>query len=208
MSIWDFIKKPEHTEVTEQVEKRVKEMRLIEILADEFYTVSDSGQFLLHGISVPEREHLRLLLNSASIAADSTQVDIAKAILEAAAKAGITRGALRKNLSTLDVFEYTTTRKYSAILTEGNQTRITYLIGDYEETIDKCNFLFVEGKKLQPLNIVDAQKLLKNMESLRENGERVLIVAYKEESPKKSHLAQTDFDKNFVFIGMLGFKKV
>lgn len=194
------------SEIDEQIVE--KQTKLIDIFADDFYTTNESGQFLLHGIAVEPKEHLEILLNSAVIVADSAESEISDAICEVASLAGITKQKVAKTVQILDKLDFSDKTKYSAVFAEGNATRINYVLGDYEEVIDKCNFIYRSGQKLQGFSIVDAQKYLNKMKEMTERGERVLVVAYREEIIKKNTLSLTDFDKNFVLIGLLGFKEV
>ncbi|MEJ2690066.1 MAG: cation-transporting P-type ATPase [Deltaproteobacteria bacterium] len=125
------------------------------------------------------------------------------ALLVAAVKAGLSAAALHKQMPREDLIPFESQHKYMATLhgTGSEELGIVYLKGAAEALLEKCDSGLDANGALQPLSTAE---ILREIEELTANGQRVLAFARKNLPTDKNEIGHVDVAANLTFIGLQG----
>lgn len=123
------------------------------------------------------------------------------ALLVAARKGGLAKEALAARWRRLDELPFDSDRKCMSVLAESNgEGRLLLCKGAPDVVLDKCSFLFLDGREVL-LDGTTRARLLRQNDDMANEALRVLAVAYKKVSADR--LAPSD-ERGLVFCGLLG----
>jgi len=175
------------------------------------------GEFSLDGKQVDPKtiQSLNLLLKASTLCNDSKLFsDNGKwkvsgdttegALLVAAAKGGITEGEL-KGFERVDELPFTSERKRMTTVhsVPGERKMFVSMKGAPEIVLARCRYILKNGKVVK-LSKEERQKILAINEKMASEAFRNLAVAYKEELSVPDVLNEEEFEKDFVFLGLVG----
>lgn len=175
------------------------------------------GEFSLDGKQVDPKaiQSLSLLLKASTLCNDSKLFsDNGKwkvsgdttegALLVAAAKGGITEGELG-GFERVDELPFTSERKRMTTVhsVPGERKMFVSMKGAPEIVLAKCSYILKNGKVVK-LGKEGRQKILAINEKMASEAFRNLAVAYKEELSVPDVLNEEEFEKDFVFLGLVG----
>ena len=174
------------------------------------------GNFGFHGSKVEpsQYETLMVLLKAAllnndsklfqengkwSVTGDSTE----GALLVVAAKGGITEETLQHER--VGEIPFTSERKIMTTIhkMEESDNNLVVLKGAPEVVIERCSFILKDGKasELQP---EDKGKIYAENSTMASDALRVIAIACKEAPEIPEKINEKEFERNFVFLGLLG----
>jgi len=134
-----------------------------------------------------------------TISGDTTE----GALLAAATKAGIIVEKL--NHDRIDEIPFTSERKRMTtvhVIPE-SEKKLVLIKGAPEVVLERCNHIFVDGK-VTTLSQAKKNNVLEVNEKMASDALRILALAYKEEDDIPDELDEKEFEKNYIFLGLVG----
>ncbi|MEM3404323.1 MAG: cation-translocating P-type ATPase [Nitrososphaeria archaeon] len=175
------------------------------------------GEFLLDGKRLEPKtvQSLNLLLKASVLCNDSklfsengkwkVSGDTTEgALLVAAAKGGVTEDEL-KGFDRFDELPFTSERKRMTTVhsVQGEQKKFVSMKGAPEIVLERCSHILKNGKRVK-LSKEAREKILAVNGKMASEAFRNLAVAYKEESSIPDVLNEEEFEKDFIFLGLVG----
>ncbi|MEM0076845.1 MAG: cation-translocating P-type ATPase [Thermoproteota archaeon] len=191
-------------------------------VSGKFFDVSGSGYepkgsfyFYNEKVDLNQERDLYLLLKFAALCNDAKLIYENKvwriigdttegALVVAARKAGITEEELNV-YKRVNEIQFTSERKRMTtihVAPEGEKL-VAIMKGAPEVVVTKCNYV-IENGNIKILTEEKMAEILKVNENMAEVGLRNIAVAYKEEKKLPEELNEEEFERNFIFLGVLG----
>jgi len=125
------------------------------------------------------------------------------ALLVAAVKGGYEPGVLQREMVRLDSVPFESVHQYMATLhrEQGSGRLVAYLKGAVEAVLSRCSGALDAGGQIKPLA---AEEVLRVVEEMAGQGERVLAFASKEFSREMPGIDHGDVARDMVFLGLHG----
>jgi len=166
------------------------------------------GEFFEENKAVEPDEHLKLLLQGATLCNDAILVKDKRwqikgdstegALVVAAAKAGLSQVELNKRNPRTGEIPFTSERKRMTTIHSTPEGRIAYSKGALEVILESCNRGY-KGSEEKTLTIMEKNEILEVGKKFAKDALRVLGFAYKHPSDDDKYV-----EKNMVFIGLVG----
>ncbi|MBW4517860.1 MAG: HAD-IC family P-type ATPase [Timaviella obliquedivisa GSE-PSE-MK23-08B] len=141
--------------------------------------------------------HLQLGDDQWEIVGDPTE----GALLIAAEKAGLDRGALDTELPRLDVLPFSSKAQYMATLHQQGTDRGVYVKGSIEAILPRCRSLMNSQAEQTALDVALTQQ---QAEAMAQKGLRVLAFAKKTIAPDAETIEPDELEQDLVFLGLQG----
>ncbi|MFC1964443.1 cation-translocating P-type ATPase [Chloroflexota bacterium] len=125
------------------------------------------------------------------------------ALIVAAAKAGMDKEKLEKNLPRLDEIPFQSEKQYMATLYPGDGGRIVYVKGGAEKILSMSKYHLKENG-FAPLEEADARAIIQATNSMAGEAMRVIATAYADLPRDLEDLKDEDIRGNLVFVGLTG----
>jgi len=129
-----------------------------------------------------------------------------KALLLAGMQSGLNKKELEKQYPVLDRISFESDYKFAATLHRKDEKQNTlYVIGAPEEIIARSIDLDVDGRT-EKLGTVQADKLIKKLETLTQKGLRVLACAHKDYDAETKYRNLTELVRELSLVGFIALK--
>jgi Ca2+-transporting ATPase len=125
------------------------------------------------------------------------------ALVVAAAKAGISKEKLEKNLPRLDEIPFQSEKQYMATLHPGDGGRVAYVKGAAEKILSLSRQQ-LRGSEIAPLEEADAQAILQANDAMAREAMRVIATAYVDLPRELEDLEDEHLRGNLTFVGLAG----
>jgi cation-transporting P-type ATPase F len=122
------------------------------------------------------------------------------ALIAAAAKAGLSQSGLASSTSRLDAIPFESEYQYMATLHDG-MPRVIYVKGSVESLMRRCSQMVDRQGQMTVLN---AAQIEQAVETMAEQGLRVLAFAKKEAGSHQYSIDHGDIETGLVFLGLQG----
>jgi len=129
-----------------------------------------------------------------------------QALLLAGMQSGLNKGELEKQYPILDRINFESDYKFAATFHRKNENQnMLYVIGAPEEIITRSIDLDIDGKK-EKLGTVEADKLIKKLETLTQKGLRVLACAHKDYNTGMKYKNLIELVNGLSLVGFIALK--
>lgn len=126
------------------------------------------------------------------------------ALVASAMKAGLTRELLARQFEIIHEFPFDSTRKMmSVVVKDNNGKKFVVTKGAPDVLLNLCNGVLWDNK-LQVMNSLYKEKVLKQIESLAEGALRTIAIAYKTLPQTSLRISENEAEANLTFIGIQG----
>ena len=192
------------------------EMTVTEIYANntlikitgEGYT--PKGDFIHAGSEQPDTRNIELLLKIGALCNDSRLNHNEKweifgdptegSLLVSAEKLGLKKTKLEKNFPRIDEIPFDSERKCMTTIHKINNENIAYIKGAPDVIINKCKYLYIDGK-VNRLTEEDKKRILKINHYMAKKALRVLGFAYKS-LPGSYNPVSEELENDLIFVGL------
>jgi len=125
------------------------------------------------------------------------------ALVVAAAKAGMNKEKLEKNLPRLDEIPFQSEKQYMVTLHPADGGRVAYVKGSPEKILSLSKYRW-QGSEVVPLTDADARSIVEASNAMAGEAMRVMATAYVELPRELENLEDKDIQGNLVFVGLAG----
>ncbi|UCC77288.1 MAG: cation-translocating P-type ATPase [Anaerolineales bacterium] len=171
------------------------------------------GEFRMSDDPVDPRQddHLGLLLRIGSLCSNAhydgqkiTGDPTEGALIVAAAKAGMERGALESHYPRVGEIPFSSERKRMTTLHTGNAGGVVaFMKGAPEVVLERCTYILEDGR-VQELDEGRRRDILKTNEEMAAGALRVLGMAYREFANSMDQFTEEVVEKDLTFVGLQG----